>query len=120
MRSQIRNEKDSNLIYTRHEIAPAMRILEIASCFPPSRGGVERCVYELSTRFAQHGHEITVATSTRGKIKKPHSEIIDQIRVIRFPEKYHLFEAPLIPGIALTALTEDYDILHVHGMSPTI
>ncbi len=39
---------------------------------------------------------------------------------MRFPEKYHLFEAPLIPRISLMALTEDYDLLHVHGMSPTI
>jgi len=81
---------------------------------------VERCVYELSSRFAEHGHEVTVATSTRGKSAKYHSEIYDGLRVIRFPEKYHLFEAPLIPKIATSALTSDYDIMHVHGMSPTI
>ncbi|MGI0090770.1 MAG: glycosyltransferase, partial [Nitrososphaerales archaeon] len=97
-----------------------MKILEVTSCFPPSHGGVERCVYELSTRFVRDGHEVTVATSTRGKKPEPHSEKMDGVTIVRFPEKYHLFEAPLIPRISLMVLTEDYDILHVHGMSPTI
>ena len=97
-----------------------MKILEVSSCFPPSRGGVERCVHELSTRFAEHGHEVTVVTSTRGKSPKYHSEILDGLRVIRYPERYHLFEAPLVPMIATSALTMDYDVIHIHGMSPTI
>ncbi|MDG6994424.1 MAG: glycosyltransferase family 4 protein [Nitrososphaerota archaeon] len=97
-----------------------MKILEISSCFPPSRGGVEKCVYELSTRFAKSGHEVIVTTSTRGKNAKTHLEKLEDIIILRFAEKFHLFEAPLIPQIALTALTEDYDVLHVHGMCPSI
>lgn len=97
-----------------------MKILEVVSCFPPSRGGVEKCVYELSTRFANYGHQVTVATSTRGKKLGSHAEKMDGMTVVRFPEKYHLFEAPLIPRISLMALMGDYDLLHVHGMCPTI
>lgn len=63
---------------------------------------------------------MTVATSTRGKKAEPQSEEIDGITVFRFPERYHIFEAPLIPKVAMMALTQDYDLLHVHGMSPTI
>lgn len=97
-----------------------LKILEVSSCYPPSHGGVERCVYELSTRFIRDGHQVKVATSTRGKKPEPHTEKIDDVTVVRFTEKYHLFEAPLIPRISLMALTEDYDVLHVHGMSPSI
>lgn len=45
---------------------------------------------------------------------------MDGIEVIRYREKYHLFEAPIIPWIAIHLLGEDYDILHVHGMVPTV
>ena len=97
-----------------------MKILEISSCFPPSKGGVERCVYELTARFAKNGHKVTVATSSRGMESKTVSERIGNIRVIRFAERFHLFEAPLIPAISTVALTADYDVLHVHGMTPSI
>ena len=81
---------------------------------------MERCVYELSTRFAERNHEVVVATSSRGKKAKFHREKIDKLDVIRFPERFHIFEAPILPTLAITALTADYDVLHVHGMSPSI
>jgi len=87
---------------------------------PAKQGGVERCVYELSARFARRGHTVTVATSTRGKESKTISERIGLLQVIRFAEKFHLFEAPLIPAISTVALTAEYDVLHVHGMCPSI
>ena len=43
-----------------------------------------------------------------------------KVNVVRFPERVHLFEAPLVPKIALAALHMDFDIIHVNGMSPTI
>jgi glycosyltransferase involved in cell wall biosynthesis len=43
-----------------------------------------------------------------------------KISVTRFPERLHVFEAPLIPRIALAALTMEFDLLHVNGMNPTI
>ena len=97
-----------------------LKILEIASCFPPSRGGVEKCVYELSVRFARDGHDVTVATSSRGKETRFHTERSGELKIIRFPERFHLFEAPIMPNLASIALTADYDILHIHGMSPSI
>lgn len=61
-----------------------------------------------------------VITSDRGKLPKKYHEWMDGIEVIRYREKYHLFEAPIIPWIAIHLLREDYDILHVHGMVPTV
>lgn len=97
-----------------------MRILVVCSAFPPSRGGVENSVWELSTRFAARGHEVTVLTSTRGTQPAESSETVKTLRVVRFVERYHLLEAPLIPKLALAAFGYDYDVMHVHGMTPTV
>jgi glycosyltransferase involved in cell wall biosynthesis len=97
-----------------------LKILELSSAFPPSRGGVEMTVSELSKRLAERGHEVTVVTSTRGGRARYSDGFVGRIRVIRLPERLHIFEAPIIPQIAYRALFLDYDILHVHGMSPTI
>src|SRR5579875_180720 len=115
-----KNWSHSISFYTKQILALALKILEICSCFPPSKGGVERCVYELSTRFAERNHKVVVATSSRGKKAKFHKERIDKLDVIRFPERFHIFEAPILPTLSMTALFADYDVLHVHGMSPTI
>jgi len=77
-------------------------------------------VGELSARLADRGHNVTVVTSTRGKEAKFTDEFVGKVRVMRVPERIHLFEAPLIPQIPLRALFLDFDVLHVHGMSPTI
>ena len=97
-----------------------LRILEISSCFPPSRGGVETFVNELSKRLALKGHDLTVVTSSRGAAAKFHRERVGRLEVIRFPEKWHMFEAPLVPKIAMSVLTREYDVVHVNGLNPTI
>ncbi len=97
-----------------------MRICHVSSCFPPSRGGVETFVYQLSKLMVERGHQVTVITSDRGTCSGKHREWVNGIEVIRYPERFHLFEAPIMPQIALHLLREDYDILHVHGMVPTI
>jgi len=97
-----------------------LKILELSSAFPPSRGGVEMTVSELSKRLAERGHEVTVITSTRGGETRYSDELVGKVRVIRMPERLHIFEAPILPQIAYRAMFCDFDVLHVHGMSPTI
>jgi glycosyltransferase involved in cell wall biosynthesis len=97
-----------------------LKILEISSAFPPSRGGVETTVAELSKRLAEKGHTVTVLTSTRGGRARYSDEIKGNVRIIRIPERLHIFEAPIIPQLAFRALFLDFDVIHVHGMSPTI
>jgi hypothetical protein len=38
----------------------------VTSCFPPSVGGQERCVFELATRMKRLGHDLTIVTNSRG------------------------------------------------------
>ena len=70
--------------------------------------------------LASKGHSVTVVTSSRGKDPGTYFEEMGPLRVIRYPETRYLFEAPMLPKVALAALKEDYDILHVHGMTPSV
>lgn len=98
-----------------------MRICVVTSCFPPSVGGIERCAYELSSRFALSGHQVTVITSSRGLPTKSYNHLIDNVgHVIRYPENFALLEIPIVPQIPARLLFEGkYDVVHIHGMTPT-
>lgn len=76
----------------------------------------------LSQELVKRGHQITVITTSRGKAnnKQTYVEWMSGIKVIRFPEAKYFLEAPLVPQIAFHVIQEDYDLLHVHGMTPSI
>jgi len=76
----------------------------------------------LSQELVKRGHHITVITTNRGKSDKTRAcvEWMNGIKVVRFQEKEHFLEAPLVPQIAFRVLWEDYDLLHVHGITPFI
>lgn len=76
----------------------------------------------LSKELVKKGHQVIVITTTRGKLdkKRTYLEWMSGIKVIRYPEARHLLEAPIVPQIGFRVFQEDYDILHVHGMTPSI
>jgi glycosyltransferase involved in cell wall biosynthesis len=76
----------------------------------------------LSQELVKRGHQVTVITTSRGKAnnKQTYVEWMSGIKVIRFPETKYFLEAPLVPQIGFRVLQEDYDLLHVHGMTPSI
>jgi glycosyltransferase involved in cell wall biosynthesis len=45
---------------------------------------------------------------------------VDNIKVIRYSERVHLLEAPIVPQIGLRLLLEECDIIHIHGVTPSI
>jgi glycosyltransferase involved in cell wall biosynthesis len=88
-----------------------MRILEISPVFPPSVGGLEKCVYEIAKGLARRGHEVVVYTTDFPKSKSKKS--IDRVLVRRIPALFSLFHAPVsifMPYIA----RENADLVHVH------
>jgi glycosyltransferase involved in cell wall biosynthesis len=93
----------------------------VASCFPPSIGGIESCVFELSTRLSQQGHHVTVLTSSRGLPSRTYNDRAHQLgHVVRYPERLTFLEVPIIPQIPAKLLLDDkYDVVHIHGMTPT-
>jgi len=97
-----------------------VKVLVVVSCFPPSKGGVEKTSYELAAGLADRGYSVTVATTSRGREPGDYVERMGRLRVVRFAERRFLFDAPIVPRLAMMAFSEDYDILHVHGMTPSI
>jgi len=91
-----------------------MRIAQVCPRYRPYIGGVETHVEELSKRLVRLGHEVTVlSTDPSGKLPAP--EVIDGVRVERFPA--------FAPGDAYYLSTQlrsymkkaDYDVVHAHG-----
>jgi glycosyltransferase involved in cell wall biosynthesis len=97
-----------------------LRILVLSACYPPSRGGVERCAYELTKRLASKGHQVKVITQLRVGGSPPREVTSEGIEVVRFPVKSYLLEAPRGFGAAFKVLFEDFDVLHAHGMTPGV
>jgi len=95
------------------------KVLIICSCFPPSRGGVERFVFGL-IKSLQSEFKFEVSTTSRGLPKDRRREIYRNVEVVRSPERLHFLEAPLTPEIAFKALTSRYDIAHIHGAFPIV
>jgi L-malate glycosyltransferase len=58
-----------------------MRILHTVELYDPSVGGAQEVVRQISTRLAQRGHEVTVATT---KLEQRRSEQIDGVQVKGF------------------------------------
>lgn len=61
-----------------------MRILFLSRRFWPDIGGVEKHVFEISTRFASRGHKITIITQSQKINKKEVSK--KNINIIRIPK----------------------------------
>jgi len=97
-----------------------MRILVLSACFPPSRGGVERCVHELTKRLASKGYKMVVSTQVRTNGAPLEEKTSNGVEVFRFHVKSYLLEMPFGFGTAFEVLRQDFDVLHAHGMTPGV
>jgi len=102
-------------------VGATTKVCMVTACYPPSKGGVERSVEELAKQLRDRGHHVYVITSSRGlDPTRFYQEIRDGVEVMRYPETRFFFDCPINPKIALHLLNISYDILHVHGVTPTI
>lgn len=83
-------------------------------------GGVERHVEELSTRLAQHGHEVTVFVRRRYVATK--EDIWRGIKLVRVPEipTKHLGTISSTLFATLYVLGSRFDVIHYHGVGPSL
>ena len=82
-----------------------MRILHIIQRYLPAHGGAERYLHEIAKRLVRDGHEVVTFTTDaaevsalwdpRGRRFATHFEIIDGVKVYRFPVRH-------LPGGAFT------------------
>jgi glycosyltransferase involved in cell wall biosynthesis len=80
----------------------------------PHIGGVERYVYELSSRLARCGIDVTVLTTdTTGEL--PRSEEQEGVRVLRVPAWPRRRDYCFAPDIYRTVSDGDWDIVHIQS-----
>ncbi|MEM2127511.1 MAG: glycosyltransferase family 4 protein [Candidatus Bathyarchaeia archaeon] len=79
-----------------------MRILHIISEKPPIKSGFSRAVGRLSEELVKMGHEVDILSASECKVK-----VIGEIKLV-----YGLGDIPKY-------LKKDYDIVNIHGHTPT-
>jgi glycosyltransferase involved in cell wall biosynthesis len=91
-----------------------MRIAQVCPRYRPYIGGVETHVEELSKRLVGMGHEVTVlSTDPSGKL--PASEVIEGVKVVRFPAFAPGDAYYLSTGLRSYIKKADFDVVHAHG-----
>ena len=88
--------------------------------FPSRSGGVEVVVYELSTRLAARGHEVTVYN--RGRQKGHNAYLEQNVRVKRiFTFKKQILNAMVYSFLAtFDTIFHDFDVIHYHAIGPSV
>jgi len=95
-----------------------MRIVQVASYFPPPYGGIESHVYYLSKELVELGHEVTVLTSRVPEAAIGKEEISEGVVVKRLWTPFSLFNFPFMPTLTYRVLREEVDVFHGHINAP--
>lgn len=94
-----------------------MKILQVARCFYPMIGGIEKVILDLSRQLVKKGYECAVVTLNRSLNDKskyfPTFEELERIKVHRIP--FFGSKRYFIASRVLEYL-RDYDIVHIHGI----
>ena len=94
-----------------------MKIAQVNVYFNPFFvGGAEWYVYNISRRLVKMGHEVHVFTASKYlEQKAPREEVIDGIKVHRFPFKLNLsYRLKVWNGLADSLSKEKFDIIHAY------
>ncbi len=91
----------------------------VSNEFPPSIGGVQTHVYELSRAMVRLGHEVVVITRQKDK-HWPKHEVIDGVEVQRcwLPNNHVLYNWLLKKRLLNLIRGRGFECVHIHGMRP--
>lgn len=104
-----------------------MKIIQVCERFPPSIGGLENHVYNLSYELSLRGHQVTVLTSDIKNISffkisradKPYEKITDNFEAYRFkaypPDIPYANTYATIPSLIKKLITSKPDIIHIQS-----
>ena len=104
-----------------------MRIIQVCEKFPPSIGGLENHVYNLSYELSLRGHQVTVLTSDIknisffkiGRSDKTYEKITDNFEVYRFraypPNIPYAGIYATIPSLIKKLINSDPDVINTHS-----
>ncbi|ERS10864.1 glycosyltransferase family 4 protein [Marinobacter sp. EN3] len=96
-----------------------MKIAMLTNEFPPSIGGVQTHVFELSKALVDLGHEVHVLTRWKDR-STPRQETLNGMHVHRIPlaKSHWIYDWQLSRYLKKLNTEGKLDILHVHGMRP--
>ncbi|GIW62630.1 MAG: glycosyl transferase [Patescibacteria group bacterium] len=95
-----------------------MKIVFLTPRFFPDIGGVEKHCFELSKRFVELGHKVTVVTA-KSNVKQRDFEVVENIIVKRFSYHRVKFFGLLMIWFKLLGLNKLFrqaDIIHIHDV----
>lgn len=110
----VATRSDSDSIAYGSPEAAIKRILFVTPRYLPSVGGVQNHVYQVSSRLARAGIDVTVLTTNPGNCLPP-EEIVDGVRIHRvpaWPANGDYFFAPQIYPIIRNG---SWDIIHIQS-----
>ena len=96
-----------------------MKIIMVTNEFPPSIGGVQTHVYELSRAMVRLGHDVVVITRLADNIL-PATEEMDGVRVYRhkLPNNHLVYDWKLHRILKKLIKNQGFEVVHIHGMRP--
>ena len=88
--------------------------------FPSRSGGVEVVVYELATRLAKKGYDVSVYN--RGREKRHNIYWCEGVQVYRSATLKNQSLNAMIYSVTATAaaLFRKYDLIHYHALGPSV
>lgn len=87
-----------------------MKILFVLEHFHPYIGGAEKIFFLLTTGLAERGYEVTVVT-TRYDKKLPHSEILQDVKIIRV-DCWNRFGFTFFSFLTILKHAKQADVIH--------
>jgi glycosyltransferase involved in cell wall biosynthesis len=95
-----------------------LRVLRVSTdTYPDVLGGGALHAHEMSRVQAGMGHDVTVLTSDHGDRDRPRTEDRAGYEIRRYRQFGRPFGNSITPGIVrdISALTEEYDVVHAHS-----
>ena len=89
-----------------------MKIAHIVCTFPPYRGGIGNCAYNLAGTLSDLGHEVTVFTPDYNYKADLPTEAEGKFKVERLKPLFKYGNAAFIPSLFWKL--DDFDIVHLH------
>lgn len=96
------------------EVMTPKRLLFVTPRYFPSVGGVQNHVYQVASRLARSGMEVTVLTTDPGK-RLPSEEVVDEIQIRRVPAWPANGDYYLAPQIYSIITNGSWDLIHVQS-----
>lgn len=96
----------------------SVKILQLASFYAPTIGGMETVLQDLAEGLLAAGDQVAVLCSSSGR--RGADEIMTGVRVIRSPSLGKVLSQPLSPFLPLTLrrIHGSFDLVHLHMPNP--